>query len=95
MESSRILLKAINPIKYMRHNMHIDETKEIIWWEVWTNKKYEYLDNIPAITAAAMGLKIQSEISKTMLDTCNNLNKYKIVLSIVVINSANKYALNP
>ena len=75
--------------------MHIDDIKEIIWREFCTNKKYEYLDNIPAITAATMGLKIQSEISKTMLDTCNNLNRYKIVLSIVVINNANKYALNP
>ncbi|MDD3226817.1 MAG: hypothetical protein PHG56_04650 [Tissierellia bacterium] len=75
--------------------MHIDDIKEIIWWEVCINRMYEYLDNIPAIPAAIIGLIIQSEISKTMLETCNNLNRYKIVLSIVVINSANKYALNP
>ncbi|MDD3227486.1 MAG: hypothetical protein PHG56_08095 [Tissierellia bacterium] len=95
MESRRILLKVINPIKYMRHSMHIDEIKETIWWEVCINRMYEYLDNIPAIPAAIIGLIIQSEISKTMLDTFNNRNRYKIVLSIVVINSANKYALNP
>ena len=75
MESRRILLKVINPIKYMNHSMHIDEIKETIWWEVCINRMYEYLDNIPAIPAAIIGLIIQSEISKTMLDTFNNRNK--------------------
>jgi len=90
-----MLLKTINPIKYKSDRIIIDEIKAIIWWDVSTNNEYEYLDKTPAINPAARGLRIQFEMSKTMLDTCSSLNRYKIVLSIVVINSANKYALNP
>jgi len=90
-----MLLKTINPIKYKSDNIVIDEIRAMILWDVCTNNKYEYLDKTPAINPAARGLKIQFEMSKTMLDICSNLNRYKIVLSIVVINSANKYALNP
>ena len=92
---SLMLLKTINPIKYKSDKIIIDEIKAIIWWDVSTNNEYEYLDKTPAIAPAARGLKIQFEMSKTILDTCSSLNRYKIVLSIVVINSANKYALNP
>ena len=95
-ELKLILLSNIKPIKYKSDNIIIDEIKEIMWWdEFCTNNKYEFLAKNPAIPAAATGLNIQFEMSKTMQDTCNNLIKYKIVLRIVVINSANKYALNP
>lgn len=91
-----ILLNKIKPIKYKSDNIIIDENKEIMWWEEFcTNNEYRFLANNPEIPAAAMGLKIQFEISKTIQDTCNNLIKYKIVLRIVVKKSANKYALNP
>ena len=91
-----MLLDKIKPIKYNKHNIIIDEIKEIMWWEeFWTTMEYIYLDKTPAIPPATMGLTIQFEISNTMQDICNNLSKYKIVLRIVVTNSANKYALNP
>lgn len=91
-----MLLDKIKPIKYTNDNIIIDEIKEIMWWEEFrTKNKYIFFDKIPAIPAATMGLKIQFEISNTMQDTCNNLSKYKIVLRMVVIKSANKYALNP
>lgn len=94
-ESKCILFNKIKPIKYNSDNIIIDEIREKMLLEVRANNKNEFLANIAEIPAAAIGLKIQLEMSKTMHDTCNSLTRYKIVLRIVVINNANKYALNP
>ena len=91
-----MLLNKIKPIKYRSDNIAMDDASEIIWWEEFrTNIKNIFFAKNAEITAAATGLKIQLEMSKTMQDTCSNLIRYKIVLRIVVIKSANKYALNP
>ena len=95
-EFKLILLNKIKPIKYKRDNIAMDEANGIMWWEEFrTNSKNIFLDKNAEIPAEAIGLKIQFEISKTMQDTWSSLIKYKIVLRIVVIKSANKYALNP
>lgn len=71
----------------INENMLLEELK--------INMLYKNLDKNPAAAPAAIGLKIQFEISKTMHDTCKSLVRYNIVLSIVVKNKANRYALNP
>jgi len=91
-----MLLNNIKPIKYNKDNIIIDENNENMLLEVfWTNILNKNLDKNPEIKAAAIGLKIQLEISKTMQETFKSLVRYNIVLRIVVKNNANKYALNP
>lgn len=91
-----MLLVKIRPIKYIKHNIIMEEINEIMLPEEFkTNISYKYFDIKPAAAPAATGLKIQFEISKTMHDICKSLVRYNIVLRIVVMNRANKYALNP
>ena len=74
----------------------MEEINEIILFEEFdTNKLYIALDKNPAAAADITGLKIQLPTSNTIHDTCSSLIRYKIVLSMVVIKSANKYALKP
>lgn len=91
-----MLLNTIKLIKYNSDKIIIDENKETMLWEEFrTNSKYIFFAKNADIPAAAIGLKIQFDMSKTMQDTCKSRIKYKIVLRIVVKKSANKYALNP
>lgn len=74
----------------------MEEINENMLFEEFIIKMlYENLDKNPAATPAAMGLKIQFDMSNTMHDTCKSLVKYIIVFNMVVKNKANKYALKP
>ena len=66
----------------INENMMFDEFK--------IKMLYKNLDKNPAAAPAAMGLKIQFDMSNTMHDTCKSLVKYNMVFRIVVINNANK-----
>lgn len=86
-----MLLVKIRPIKYIKHNIIMEEINEIMLLGEFKIKiSYKYFDIKPAVTPAAKGLKIQFEMSKTMHDTCKSRVRYNIVLSIVVKNRANK-----
>lgn len=95
MASKRTLLSTIKFIKYKRDNITMHEAKEIMLPEFFKNTKYKLLANIPDIMAEKTGLKIQFDTSNNMQDTFKSHIKYKIVLRIVVINNAKRYALNP
>ena len=75
-ESRLMLLDKIKPIRYKRHNIIMEEIKEIKVWEEFPSKRKNiFLAKKPARPPAARGLKIQFDISKTMQDTWRSLIK--------------------
>ena len=65
-----ILLDKIKLIKYKIDNIVMDEANEIMRLEEFrTNNKNIFFAKNAEIPAAATGLKIQLEISKTIQDT--------------------------
>ena len=85
------LLNNIKNIKYNKDKIIMHEIKinifELLNVKNNANKIRDANDDR---TAAAIGLKIQFDTSKTMQEICKSLNKYSNVFSNVVMKSANK-----